>query len=63
MYITDEDVEKIAKVMKDFPGANSYKLEQSNQSGIGSILSLIIDTKVNGHESLVTVEISGVESW
>jgi hypothetical protein len=63
MYLTKEDVDKIAKIMKEFPNARSYNLEQTGQSGIGSILNLTMDMEVNGHDAQVTVEISGVENW
>jgi hypothetical protein len=63
MYITQTEVKKILAVMEEFPDARSYKLEQTGQSGIGSILILAMDMDINGRKSLVKVEIAGVEDW
>ena len=63
MYITKKDVEKILTVMNEFDDARSYKLEQSGQSGIGSILTLVMDMEINGRNAVVSVEINGVEDW
>ena len=63
MYILKHEVEKILEVMGEYSDAKSFKLEESGQSGIGSILTLIIDTKINDRDVSVSVEISGVESW
>jgi hypothetical protein len=63
MYIQRKDIEKILSVMDDFLDAKSYKLESDSSSGIGSVLTLTMDTKVNNRDVLVTVEISSVEDW
>ena len=63
MYITKNEVEKILEVMTEYSDAKSFKIEKSGQSGIGSILTLVIDTKLNGRDVNVSVEISGVEDW
>ena len=49
--------------MGEYSDAKSFKLAESGQSGIGSILTLVIDTKINDRDVSVSVEISGVESW
>lgn len=63
MYITKQEIEKILAVMQEFPDATSYDLKSDNTSGIGCILTLSMEMKLNNHDALVTVEISGVENW
>jgi hypothetical protein len=63
MYITRKDIEKILEIIDKFPDATSYRLQNENQSGIGSIYNLIIDTNINNTDVEVKVEISGVEDW
>lgn len=63
MYITKQEIEKILAVMQEFPDATSFDLGSDNTSGIGSILTLSMEMKINNHDALVTVEISGVEDW
>ena len=63
MYITQEEVKKILAVMEEFPDAKSYKLKADNSSGIGSILTLTMNMDINGRNSHVRVDISGVENW
>ncbi len=63
MYITKQEVEKILAVMNEFDDARSYRLEADNSSGIGSILTLNMDTDINNRPATVKVDISGVESW
>lgn len=63
MYITREEIQKILETMDKFPEAQSFKLEETGHSGIGSITNLIVHTKVNGLNGTFTVEISGVEDW
>ena len=63
MYITRKDVEKILEVMDKFPDATSYRLKSDHGSGIGSILSLTMDTTIADTSVEVKVEISGVEDW
>ena len=63
MYITKQEVEKILLVMEEFPDAKSYKLEADNSSGIGNILSLIMEMTINNRNAVVKVEIAGVEDW
>lgn len=63
MFITREEVQKISEIMEQFPESQSFKLEQTNHSGIGSVLTLIVHTKVNGLDGTFRTEISGVEGW
>lgn len=63
MYICKEEVQKILKVMDQFPEATSFELIQDNHSGIGSVTSLIVYTTINGLDGQFKTEISGVENW
>ena len=63
MYITQEEVKKILTVMEEFPDSKSYKLEADNSSGIGRILTITMNMDINGRNTHVRVDISGVENW
>lgn len=63
MYITKEEVKKILAVMEEFSDARSYKLKVDNSSGIGKILTIIMDMDINGRNALVCVDISGTDNW
>ncbi len=63
MYITKKEVEKILAIMTEFDDARSYRLEADNTSGIGSILTLEMDSDINDRPAMVKVEIAGVEDW
>ena len=63
MFITRNENQKISVTMDLFPDAQSFKLEQNNHSGIGSVLTLIVHTRVNGLDGTFKTEISGVENW
>ena len=63
MYLCKDEVVKILEIMDKFPEAISFKLLQDNSSGIGSVTSLVVDTKVNGLDGEFKVEISGIENW
>ena len=63
MFITREEIQKISETMELFPEAQSFKLEQSSHSGIGSVMTLIVHTRVNGLDGTFKTEISGVENW
>jgi hypothetical protein len=63
MYLCKDEVVKILEIMDKFPEATSFKLLQDNSSGIGSVTSLVVDTKLNGLDGEFKVEISGVENW
>ncbi len=49
--------------MDKFPEATSFELLQDQHSGIGSVTSLIVHTKINGLDGEFKTEISGVENW
>lgn len=63
MYITKKDVEKILDVMNKFPKDTTYVLESDSSSGIGSTMTLTLQTTIEGLAGEFTVEIGGVEDW
>lgn len=63
MYITKKDVEKILEVMNKFPNDTTYLLESDSSSGIGSTMTLTLQTTIEGLAGEFTVEIGGVEDW
>lgn len=63
MYIDKSEIVKIAEVMDKFPEARSFKLENDSSSGIGSMITLVVQTTVNGVDGEFTVEISDVGDW
>ena len=63
MYINKQDIEKILEVMNKFPDAESFALAQESSSGIGSVTTLTVRTRVNELDGEFSVEISGEENW
>jgi hypothetical protein len=63
MYLCRDEVVKILATMDKFPETDSFELIQDQHSGIGSVTSLIVHTKINGLDGEFKVEISGVENW
>jgi hypothetical protein len=63
MYLHKEDLKLISEILAEFPEVETFKLESDSSSGIGSILKLIITTKVMGRDADITFDISGVENW
>jgi len=63
MYLCRDEVVKILETMDKFPEATSFELLQDSGSGIGSVISLIVHTTINGLDGEFKTEISGVENW
>ena len=63
MYLHKEDLKLINEIVAEFPEVETFKLESDSSSGIGSVLKLIVTTKVMGRNADITFEISGVENW
>ncbi len=63
MYLHKEDLKLISEIIAEFPEVETFRLESDSASGIGSVLSLFIVTKVMGRDAEVKFEISGVENW
>jgi hypothetical protein len=56
------ELDKIKKICEEV-GTEYFELEQTNDSGIGSILTLTYDTEVAGYSAKISIEVSGVENW
>jgi hypothetical protein len=63
MYLHIKDVERIQEVLNKFPDITTFRLEQDNSSGIGSVTTMMFGNEVNGISGEFKVEISGVENW
>ena len=63
MYLHKDDLKLISEIVAEFPEVETFRLESDNSSGIGSILKLVVTTKVLGRDADITFEISGVENW
>lgn len=61
--MTKEEFCKIYEIINKFPELKSFWLTEKDVSGIGSIINLEIETKVNDISGKFIIEISGVESW
>lgn len=57
------EIEKIMKVLKQFPESTSVELIQDSSSGIGSTVIMRLQTEVNGIIGNFEVEVSGSENW
>ena len=56
------ELDKIKKICEEV-GTEYFTLEQENNSGIGSILTLSYDTEIAGCPAKISIEVSGVEQW
>lgn len=56
------ELDKIKKICEAV-GTEYFVLEQTNNSGIGSILTLTYDTEIADHPAKVSIEVSGIENW
>jgi len=56
------ELDKIKKICEEV-GTEYFTLEQTKESGIGSILTLTYKTSIAGHPATVSIEVSGVETW
>ena len=63
MILTRSDIEKIAGVLEKFPDIELFELEQTGNSGIGSITTMSFAQEVNGLRGSFDIEIAGVEDW
>jgi hypothetical protein len=63
MYIRKKQIKLISDIMDELPNARSFRLVEEGDSGIGSILKLIVESELLGKPVEVTFEISGVEDW
>ena len=63
IWINEADIEKIKKVLEQFPGVKRFQLEEYGHSGIGSCLDMIFDAEVNGVKCKLSVPIADESSW
>jgi hypothetical protein len=56
------ELDKIKKICEEV-GTEYFVLEQTTDSGIGSILTLTYDTEIADYPAKISIEVSGVENW
>jgi hypothetical protein len=56
------ELDKIKKICESV-GTEYFTLEQTSNSGIGSILTLTYETEIADYPAKISIEVSGVESW
>jgi hypothetical protein len=56
------ELNKIKKICEEV-GTEYFTLEQTNTSGIGSILTFTYETEIADYPASVTIKVSGVENW
>jgi hypothetical protein len=56
------ELDKIKKICEEV-GTEYFELVQTNDSGIGSILTLTYDTEIADYPAKISIEVSGVENW
>lgn len=63
MFLHRKDVEKISKVLEQFPDLDTFEITQDSSSGIGSCTFMTFSREISGLKGSFEVEISGVEDW
>lgn len=63
MTFTRKDINKINKILKDFPDIEDFNIEETESNGIGSIITLSFITKLNNNTGIFKIELSGIEDW
>lgn len=63
MWVNRKEIEKIQDILSRFPLVESFKLDQSESSGIGCVTTMKFHTTINDVNGEFIVEISGVEDW
>jgi hypothetical protein len=56
------ELDKIKKICEEV-GTEYFTLEQTNNSGIGSVLTLTYQTEIADYPAKISIEVTGVESW
>jgi hypothetical protein len=56
------ELDKIKKICEEV-GTEYFELEQTADTGIGSILTLTYDTEIAGYSAKISIEVTGVENW
>ena len=63
MFLTRKDIEKISKILEQFPDLDIFEITQDSSSGIGSCTSMTFAREISGLKGSFEIEISGVEDW
>ncbi len=63
MYLHKDDLTKMLEILEKFPDVNVIKIQSDTSSGIGSHITMQLETTVNGIEGTLEVVISSVENW
>ena len=56
------ELDKIKQICQEV-GTEYFTLEQSKESGIGTVLTLTYSAEIAGNPAKISVEVTGVESW
>jgi hypothetical protein len=56
------ELNKIKTICEEV-GTEYFTLEQTNTSGIGSVLTFTYETEIADYPASITIEVSGVENW
>ena len=57
------DIEKIVETLQKFPDVNFFELKEHGHSGIGSLLDMAFETKVNEVKGKLVISIHDESSW
>ena len=63
IHLTRKELSKIEQVLSKFSNVEQFYLDEESVSGIGSILTMRIQSTINDIDGEFSVEISGVETW
>lgn len=61
--LSRNEFKKIKDILNKFPDVELFKIVEKESAGIGSIVNLEIETKIDDISGKFIVEISGVENW
>lgn len=61
--LSRNEFKKIKDILNKFPGVELFKIVEKESAGIGSIVNLEIEIKIDDISGKFVVEISGVENW
>lgn len=63
MMFRRKDIAKIQEVLDKFPDILFFEIHESEQTGIGSIITMTIHTQIEGTQGKFTIDINSVEDW
>ena len=56
------ELDKIKQICREV-GTEYFTLEQSKDSGIGTVLTLTYDTEIADYPAKISIEVTGVKDW